>query len=125
MPRKFIMNNIQNYGIANYSVGFQGVKIRKGAEKDLKRIKFFRQSETLEQALLAREAEIAKKVLEKNYKSTPKDIIPYNCSNGGEPIQLAAKLDMHIRNLEKYIEEHPNDIEAKAQLSKLKDAIKM
>ena len=61
----------------------------------------------------------------RDYKSVPKDTIPYTCSNGGEPMQLAAKLDMQIRNLEKYIEENPNDIEAKAQLSKLRDAFKM
>ena len=60
----------------------------------------------------------------RDYKSTPKDTIPYTCSKGGEPMQLEAKLYTQIRNLEKYIEEHPNDIEAKAQLSKIKDAIK-
>ena len=108
------MNNIQNDGIANYSVGFQGVKIPKSTAKDLSRTNFFRQGETVEEWLNRKRTEAAEKVA-KIYKATPKDVIPFTCE----------KLDMQIRNLEKYIEEHPNDIEARAQLSKLKDTIKM
>ena len=61
----------------------------------------------------------------RDYKSVPKDTIPYTCSNGIEPSQLEAKLHMQIRNLEKYIEEHPNDIEARDQLSKIKESMKI
>ena len=124
MPRKVKMNNIQNDRIANYSVGFQGRKILKGAEKDLRRTIFFRQGETKEEWLNRIRTEAEEKVVKK-YKATPKDVIPYNCSDGSEDLSFLKKLDMQIRNLEKYIEEHPNDIEAKAQLSKLKDVIKM
>ena len=119
MPRKVKMNNIQqNCGMTNYSVGFQGVKILKGAEKDLRRTNFFRQGETVEEWLNRKRTEVAEEVAQK-YKSTPKDMIPYTCSDGAE------KLDMQIRNLEKYIEEHPNDIEARDQLSKIKESMKI
>ena len=119
------MNNIQqNYGMANYSVWFNGVKIPKPTAKDLSRTNFFRQGETKEEWLNRIRTEAEEKVVKK-YKATPKDVIPYTCSDGSEDLSFLKKLDMQIRNLEKYIEEHPNDIEAKAQLSKLKDAIKM
>ena len=126
---KGVKMNITNYGTANYQMSFQSgntpAKAAKMGSNTIRTTRLFREGESLEQILARKKAEKRAAELAQKYISTPMPKIPLTCSDGREASALAAALDMVIKNLEKHVEENPNDIEARAQLSKIKEALKI
>ena len=127
------MNNIQNYGI-----GFKGGK--KTAIKELLYTKqLFAEGVAEAQSVIKHGAKRVKPdhyVLDteggvvkiRNFEQyLPQNIkkIPLTCSDGSEASAIAVAFDNAIRDLEKHVEKNPNDIEARAQLSKIKEALKI
>ena len=118
------MNTIQNHSMKNYQIGFQSKALQKNFDAT-RTTRFFREGERLEQCILNIRAQNAKKNLENIQVKTPKGNLKINCSEGNEPLKLARTIDMKIQELKKQIEKNPNDIEARAQLSKIEEALKI